>query len=197
MISLPPHTTHALQPLDVAVFKSLKDSFAKSVRALSFTKKNLVVSKRRVVKRPLDQAFCIFNIKSGFSKCGIYPFNPDAVAKNKMKPSSVYGVGSSLSNTSPVLILHHHQNLQRLHLSCPISPLQHSTQQVVANTSVSVAVTPTSVGESPSLQSSTVVFSITSPTSQGGTVPSPVVFLLHLRLPRVVLSHHLLLHPLR
>ena len=38
LFCLPPRTTHALQPLDVAVFKSLKDSFAKSVRALSFTK---------------------------------------------------------------------------------------------------------------------------------------------------------------
>ncbi len=37
LFCLPPHTTHALQPLDVAVFKSLKDSFAKAVRALSFT----------------------------------------------------------------------------------------------------------------------------------------------------------------
>ena len=27
LFCLPPHTTHALQPLDVAVFKALKDSF--------------------------------------------------------------------------------------------------------------------------------------------------------------------------
>ena len=62
LFCLPPHTTHALQPLDVAVFKSLKDCFAKSVRALSFTKKNFVATKRefsRVVKRPLDQAFLL------------------------------------------------------------------------------------------------------------------------------------------
>ena len=74
LFCLPPHTTHALQPLDVAVFKSLKDSFAKSVRALSFTKKNFVVTKRefaRVVKHPLDHAFSISNIKAGFAKCGI------------------------------------------------------------------------------------------------------------------------------
>ena len=38
--------THALQPLDVAVFKSLRDSFAKAVRVLSFTKKNFIVTKR-------------------------------------------------------------------------------------------------------------------------------------------------------
>ena len=38
LFCLLPHTTHALQPLDVAVFKSRKDRFAKSVRAFSFTR---------------------------------------------------------------------------------------------------------------------------------------------------------------
>ena len=45
LFCLPPHTTHALQPLDVAVFKSLKDNFSKAVRALSFSKTNFVVTK--------------------------------------------------------------------------------------------------------------------------------------------------------
>ena len=100
---LPPHITHALQPLDVAVFKSLKDCFAKFISALSFTKKNFVVTKREfshVVKRPLDQAFCITNIKAGFTKCGKYPFKPDDVAKHKIIPSSVHGVGSSASDSN-------------------------------------------------------------------------------------------------
>ena len=48
LFCLPPHTTHALQPLDVAVFKSLKNCFAKSVRALSFTKKNFVGYRERI-----------------------------------------------------------------------------------------------------------------------------------------------------
>ena len=64
---LPPHTTQSLQPLDVVVFMSLKDSFAKAVRAHSFTRKNIIVSKSEfahVVKHPLDQAFSITNIKS-------------------------------------------------------------------------------------------------------------------------------------
>ena len=80
----------------------MKDSFAKAVRALSFTRKIFIVSKRefaRVVKRPLDQAFSITNIKSGFAKCGIYPFKPDAVAKNKMVPSAVHRATSSTSDT--------------------------------------------------------------------------------------------------
>ena len=67
------------------MWRCLSHCFAKAVRALSFTKKNFVVTKwefSRVVKWPLDQAFCITNIKTGFAKCGIYPFKPDAVAKH-------------------------------------------------------------------------------------------------------------------
>ena len=50
LFCLPPHTTHALQSLDIAVFKSLKDSFAKAVRALSFTRKNFIASKREFAR---------------------------------------------------------------------------------------------------------------------------------------------------
>ena len=70
LFCLPPHTTHALQPLDVAVFKSFKDQFFKSVRALSFSKKNFIVSKcdfAAVVKDPFEKAFSMSNIKAGFS----------------------------------------------------------------------------------------------------------------------------------
>ncbi len=88
LFCLPPHTTHALQPLDVSVFKSLKDRYAKAVRSLSFSKKNFVVSKRvfsKVLKGPFEQAFSIPNIKAGFAKSGIFPLNRDAIAKSKMK----------------------------------------------------------------------------------------------------------------
>ena len=83
LFCLPPHTTHALQPCDVAVFKSLKDHFAKTVLSLTFTRMNFIVSKRefaKIVKAPFEKAFLIPNIKAGFAKSGIYPFNPRAEA---------------------------------------------------------------------------------------------------------------------
>ena len=60
LFCLLPHTTHALQPLDVSVFRSLKSNFSKVVHALSFANKDFVVSKRgftRVVKVPLKEHF--------------------------------------------------------------------------------------------------------------------------------------------
>ena len=93
MFCLPPHTTHALQPLDVSVFKSLKDHYSKSVRSLTLARKNFVVTKRefaRIIKSPFERAFSIPNIKAGFAKCGVYPFNRNAVPIMKMMPSSLH-----------------------------------------------------------------------------------------------------------
>ena len=104
LLCLPPHTTHALQPLDVSVFKSLKDQFYKSLRAFCFLKKNFVVSKKEfasVVKDPFEKAFSMSSIKAGFKKCGIFPFNPGAIDRSKMLPSELYSpLSSSALNTS-------------------------------------------------------------------------------------------------
>ena len=74
--------SHALQPLDVAIFKSLKDHFSKSIHALSFARKNFVISERdfaRVFKDPFEHEISMTNIKAGFRKSGIYPLDPSVV----------------------------------------------------------------------------------------------------------------------
>ena len=100
LLCLPPHTTHALQPLDVSVFKSLKSHFSKALRAWCFTKRDFVVTKRdfaRVVKEPYESAFSIAYIKSGFAKCGIFPLNRRAIPQLKLLPSELNNPCSSVS----------------------------------------------------------------------------------------------------
>ena len=175
LFCLPPHTTHALQLLDVAVFKSLKDSFAKSVRALSFTKKNFVLTKRefaRVVKHPLDHAFSISNIKAGFAKCGIYPFNPNVIAKNKMFPSTVHQVVASTSDSCsdcpeesvsasprPPSVTPSSSESP----SCPSSPSPSTTiHEIVSATSTAVLHTPSVTAADTGSVSSPITSTVTS-----------------------------------
>ena len=42
------------------------------------------------MKTPFEKAFSIPNVKAGFKKCGIYPFNPDVVPAARMTPSTVH-----------------------------------------------------------------------------------------------------------
>lgn len=122
LFCLPPHTTHALQPLDVAVFKSLKNTYSKTVKALCGKKPNLVVTKgefAKIIKCPIEKSFSVPNVKSGFRKCGIYPFDPSAILSEKMTPSSLYTSSSSSPSSSSTTSI-----LWRLHLLHLISPLR-------------------------------------------------------------------------
>ena len=80
LFCLPPHTSHTLQPFDVAVFKSLKDNFFKATRAVSFSKTNFIVTKREfaaMVKGPFEKAFSMVNIKAGFFQNWNLPLQPE------------------------------------------------------------------------------------------------------------------------
>ena len=103
LFSLPSHTTYALQPLDVAVFKSLKDHFSKSVRALAFAKPNFVVAKRdftKVFKGPFECAFSAMK-RQALKNQDIFQFNPNAIATAKILPSTLYKAPSFASPSTP------------------------------------------------------------------------------------------------
>ena len=77
IIKLPAHTTDLLQPLDVSVFKSLKNHWG------DILFKRLRISRSRLTKSEFStllsdpevwgKAFSEKNIKNGFKSCGIYP----------------------------------------------------------------------------------------------------------------------------
>ncbi len=92
MITLPSHTSHALQPLDVFCFKPVKRTFRK-VRDAVMSKNNHMepnkITLARWVDQAINQTFTNKNIKVGFKATGVWPFNPKAM-DNKTQPLEIY-----------------------------------------------------------------------------------------------------------
>ena len=88
--NLPPYTTNILQPCDVAIFCLLKGYFS-MVKLVSLgTTNHEHISKKNflaIFKEAFDNALVISTTKKGFQKCGIMPFNPDTIDKNRLMSS--------------------------------------------------------------------------------------------------------------
>jgi hypothetical protein len=83
--AFPPHSTHRLQPLDVSLFRPLAPYHSQSLDAHSRLSQGLAsVTKRDSFKNfysAFEKAFTEANIRSGWLKTGIEPFDPDQVLK--------------------------------------------------------------------------------------------------------------------
>jgi hypothetical protein len=76
LMTFPSHCNHILQPLDLTVYKSLRNVWAKELG--HFTRANLVGSPTRMdfcglFAPAYHTAFNPVNIRNGFRKAGIYP----------------------------------------------------------------------------------------------------------------------------
>jgi len=82
MITLPSHTSHAFQPMDVACFKPFKNDFRKERDATmvkrNYTKPNKITLTGWVDKA-LDLTLTRNNIMSRFKSTRIWPLNPRAM----------------------------------------------------------------------------------------------------------------------
>ena len=82
LFCLPPHTTHESQPLDISVFKPLKQNWQSACHKFMQSHSGKVITKYQFSPL-LNEAWMATmtpaNICSGFRKCGIYPYNPDAI----------------------------------------------------------------------------------------------------------------------
>ncbi|CAH1248371.1 JRKL [Branchiostoma lanceolatum] len=79
---LPPHTSQYTQPLDVSIFASVKAKWANTIESLQASNMKFQAKKStfaRIYSSVQDQSFSPQNIKSGFKKTGIYPFDPQAI----------------------------------------------------------------------------------------------------------------------
>ena len=85
---LPSHTSHKLQPCDVAVFGPLKNAYRDQVDRLERAGTNTIGKEHftSLYSHARQTALTKKNILAGFAKCGLQPFNPDRVLKDIPKP---------------------------------------------------------------------------------------------------------------
>lgn len=85
---LPPNSTHICQPLDVAFYGPLKKYWRQTLDSWKMTlkRKGRTLSKdefpsllKKLYSKVYPTEETSKNLKAGFEKCGIYPFNPDKV----------------------------------------------------------------------------------------------------------------------
>jgi hypothetical protein len=92
MITLPSHTSHALQPLDVSCFKPFKIALKKVRDATMFRNNHMELDKITLigwVDQAFEQSLTKKNIKSRFKTTGLWPLNPKAM-DNKTRRLEVY-----------------------------------------------------------------------------------------------------------
>ncbi|XP_031619250.1 uncharacterized protein LOC116338260 [Contarinia nasturtii] len=81
MVSIPPHCSHKLQPLDVSVFGPFKAYYSNACGIWTKNNSGRVFEIHHipeVLGQCIDLAFTPTNIKSGFKATGIRPFNRDS-----------------------------------------------------------------------------------------------------------------------
>lgn len=81
LLSFPPHTSHKIQPLDVAVFGAFKSALKRTLNNWMINNVNHTVSLNDIgelTSGPFLDAFTPKNIVAGFRKPGVFPFNPNA-----------------------------------------------------------------------------------------------------------------------
>ncbi|XP_060560427.1 uncharacterized protein LOC132720318 [Ruditapes philippinarum] len=114
LLTLPPHCTHYLQPLDRTVFGPLKRAYNEACSAFMQDHPLHLVNKwtfPALLKEAWSTALNESNIMSGFRACGIVPFNRNVI------PSSAF-LPSKPTDISPTLSLHNES--QTTSEICPV-----------------------------------------------------------------------------
>jgi len=97
LFCLPSNTTHELQPLDVAVFRAFEHYWDEEVLSFWRQQPSRSLTKElfgKIFTPVWNKTMTISNIQSGFKKCGIFPFDCDAIPDHAFAPSDVTNIAS-------------------------------------------------------------------------------------------------------
>lgn len=102
ILGYPPHCTHALQGLDVVCFARMKEAWKEEIR--KFEELHGKVTKgdfTEVFGKAFLIAFTEPTIRAAFEKTGVYPFNPEVITAEQLKPSEPTSIVGSLPIPMP------------------------------------------------------------------------------------------------
>lgn len=92
-VSIPPHTSHKLQPLDVSVYSPFKTFFEIEINKFQKAHPGRVIGQydiAKLVTQAYLKAATPSNALSGFRSAGIHPFDRHAIGDEHFAPSAVY-----------------------------------------------------------------------------------------------------------
>lgn len=116
---LPSHSSHKLQPCDVSVFAPLKDAYRDQVERLErgcvgkIGKEHFIYLYSPARERALTSR----NIRAGWARAGLFPFNPDRVLSTTPRPATV-----SVEAAVDQAIVSFGTSSQRTSLQSPVTP---------------------------------------------------------------------------
>lgn len=92
LLILPAHTSHVLQPLDVACFGPLQKVYDKECAAYMKANIGSTITKfdvARLASKAYTKGLSIENLRSAFRKTGIYPLDSNAYDASKITPAQL------------------------------------------------------------------------------------------------------------
>lgn len=104
MLSIPPHSSHRLQPLDVTFFGPLKKAYGKECDMYLKSRNLIKISPYEIAElfnRAYTKVACLDIGISGFKTTGIFPINPTVFSDEDFIETEVQN--STISNNLPVI----------------------------------------------------------------------------------------------
>lgn len=92
ILSIPPHTSHRLQPLDVAFMFPLSNYYTQELKIWQRNKPNKIIELSdvgQIFSRAYVKAATLSNAQNGFKTSGIFPFNPNKFTDDLFAPSEL------------------------------------------------------------------------------------------------------------
>lgn len=117
MLGFPPHTTHRLQPLDVAIFGPIKTFYSQACEKFMTNHPGFVILETNIASL-FGEAYIkganMHNAISGFKSCGIEPFDPNIFQKHDFAASATTDIPLVIDsdiNIDPSLTLETHPTI--------------------------------------------------------------------------------------